>query len=527
MTYLAVSISGDDIAAFAAQMDRARQGGADLVELRLDSLAALNAETVRMLLRRADELGLRVLATCRDPAEGGLRDHPLDLRIEMLCEAARHGALFIDCEYANYCRVDNRRRHLVRVMIDAALLAAPRPCYLILSVHDFERPLADPRAILREIRQSCREAIPKLAYRAAHVNDSLDALSLFTRIPLGEIVICMGEAGAITRLLAGRFGALLTYASLDDETATAPGQVSLATMQDLYRFNAIGPATRLFGVIGDPVAHSMSPAIFNACFDAAGVDAVYVPLPVTGGADGFAAFMDRIVTGGTGHTADWGGFSVTIPHKTHALNYVRAQGGYIEPGATRIGAVNTLRIEAGGLVSAYNTDRAGAMEAVTSAMGIQPPGLAGRAVAVVGAGGVARAVVSGLKDVDAAVTIYNRTLEKAQTLAVEFDTQAAPLDALAKAHPDILINCTSLGMHPNTDASAVPATVLRERMTVFDTVYNPLQTRLLREAAQAGARCVSGVEMFVRQAAAQYRLWFGAEPDINLIRRVVLARLGS
>lgn len=167
------------------------------------------------------------------------------------------------------------------------------------------------------------------------------------------------------------------------------------------------------------------------------------------------------------------------------------------------------------------------MEAVTSAMGIQPPGLAGRAVAVVGAGGVARAVVSGLKDDGAAVTIYNRTLEKAQTLAAEFDAQAAPLDALAKARPDILINCTSLGMHPNTDASAVPATVLRAGMTVFDTVYNPVQTRLLREAAQAGARCVSGVEMFVRQAAAQYRLWFGAEPDINLIRRVVLARLGS
>ncbi len=520
MTYLAVSISGDDAAAVCARMDRAKQGGADLVELRLDGLVALNAQTVQMLLRRADELGLRVLATCRDPAEGGLRDHPLDLRIEMLCEAARHGALFIDCEYANY------RRGAARGPLMEALGKAPQ-CRLILSVHDFERPLADPRAVLREIRQSCPEAIPKLAYRADHICDSLDALRLVSRVSPGEIIICMGEAGAITRLLAGRFGALLTYASLDDETATAPGQMSLATMQDLYRFNAIGPGTRLFGVIGDPVAHSMSPAIFNACFDAAGVDAVYVPLRVTGGVEGFAAFMDRIVTGGAGHTADWGGFSVTIPHKAHALEYLRACDGHVEPGAARIGAVNTLKIEAGGLVSGYNTDRAGAMDALSSVMGIQPHELAGKPIAIVGAGGVARAVVSGLKDVDAAVTIYNRTLEKAQTLAAEFNAQSAPLDALGKARPAILINCTNLGMYPNTDTSAVPATVLHKGLTVFDTVYNPMETRLLREAAAAGARCVNGVEMFVRQAAAQYRLWFGANPDIDLIRGVVLARLGS
>lgn len=176
-------------------------------------------------------------------------------------------------------------------------------------------------------------------------------------------------------------------------------------------------------------------------------------------------------------------------------------------------------------LSAYNTDYAGALDAITQGMGIERSGLRGVPVAVVGAGGVSRAIVAGLTDAGARVTIYNRTVERAQELAADFDCEAAGLEGLSLLDAKLLVNCTSIGMHPKVDASPVPAECLKPDMVVFDTVYNPAETLLLKQAKANGAKTIDGVAMFVNQAAAQFRLFTGQPADVALMRKVVLEGL--
>ena len=222
---------------------------------------------------------------------------------------------------------------------------------------------------------------------------------------------------------------------------------------------------------------------------------------------------------------DFRGFSVTIPHKHSALEYVRGKTGCIEPLAQLIGAANTLIMARGKSIAAYNTDYAGALDAITTGMGIDRSGFDGLPVAVVGAGGVARAIVAGLCDAGADVTIYNRTVEKAEQLADDFDCAFAGLGGLDKLDAKLVVNCTSIGMHPKVDRSPVPEGVLKADMTVFDTVYNPAETLLLQQAKAAGTRTVDGVAMFVNQAMAQFHLFTNHEGNPTLMREVVLDSL--
>jgi len=219
------------------------------------------------------------------------------------------------------------------------------------------------------------------------------------------------------------------------------------------------------------------------------------------------------------------GLSVTIPHKQNALRYVEAVGGDVEPLARKIGAVNTLTIDAGGQVSGHNTDYAAALDALTEAAGVGRGDLGDVPVSVVGAGGVSRAIVAGLTDVGARVTIYNRTFAKAEALAGQFACTARSLGELQRLDAKVVINCTSIGMHPRVGETPVPAGLLKKDMVVFDTVYNPLETRLLREARELGATVVDGVRMFVNQAAAQFSLFCGLDAPRDVMRRVVLSRL--
>jgi shikimate dehydrogenase len=222
---------------------------------------------------------------------------------------------------------------------------------------------------------------------------------------------------------------------------------------------------------------------------------------------------------------------------------VQDQGGFIEPLVARIGAANTLVIGwqrqaklADGLdasvtspvktgcqrrLAGYNTDYAGALDAVTAGMGIERQDLRDMPVAVVGAGGVSRAIVAGLTDAGAKVTIYNRTQARAQELAVEFGCESAGLDGLSHLGAKLLINCTSIGMHPHVDATPVPAEYIRPDMTVFDTVYNPAETLLLKQARAQGATTIDGITMFVNQAAAQFKLFTGQPANRSVMRNVV------
>ena len=240
---------------------------------------------------------------------------------------------------------------------------------------------------------------------------------------------------------------------------------------------------------------------------------------------------------------------MTIPHKENALKYVRANQGFIEPLAEKIGAVNTMVITKDWKLKAYNTDYTAALDSITSGLGITRGGLKEMPVAVVGAGGVARAIVAGLSDSGAKIKIYNRTVEKAQKLAAEFNCEFAPLDDLPNLNAKLVINCTSIGMKKTEDGkqetgdriqntehrkqktedqrpktsheTPVPEEYLKKDMVVFDTVYNPAQTLLLKEAKQAGAETIDGLSMFVNQAAAQFKLFTGQDANPELMRETI------
>ena len=219
------------------------------------------------------------------------------------------------------------------------------------------------------------------------------------------------------------------------------------------------------------------------------------------------------------------GFSVTIPHKENALNFARNRRSFVEPLAEKIGAVNTLVVSKDDKVKAYNTDYIAALNAITSGLDITRAGLKELPVAIIGAGGVARAIVAGLSDAGAKIKIYNRTVERAQRLAAEFNCDFAPLDDLANLDTKLVINCTSIGMHPNVDQSPLPKEYIKKDMVVFDTVYNPAQTLLLKQAKQIGAKTIDGLSMFINQAAAQFKLFTGQDANPDLMRKTVLANL--
>ncbi len=513
MTYLAVPISGKGLKQVGSQIKSAQSGGAEMLELRTDLLAELEAGVVRKAVKTAKGTGLGVIVTCRDKVQGGIGEWELDKRVEILLEGVKAGAEYIDCEYDNFIIGDVRER-IVKVLSEHS------GTRLILSAHNFEGRFSDIGGLYEEIQGACPECIAKLVYTAGQTCDCFEAFDLLQKRKGDLIAFCMGESGVISRILSKKFGGYLTFGSLGAEEATAPGQIELSRMKNLYRWDRIDAETELFGVIGDPVGHSLSPAIFNACFDNDGSNSLYLPVLIKGGQEEFNEFMENLAAGAGGGYG-FGGFSVTIPHKAHALKYVGKAGEFIEPLAADIGAVNTLKIGIGGRVSGYNTDYAGAMDTLCTALSVGKHELHKMAVAVVGAGGVSRAIVAGLAEVGAKVTVYNRTVSKAEALAEEFGCKYAGLEEIKGMNAKVLVNCTSIGMYPEVEASPVPKECLCAEMAVFDTVYNPLETMLLKQAAEAGAQTVNGAEMFIRQAMAQYKLFTGKEANEEIMRKTV------
>jgi 3-dehydroquinate dehydratase/shikimate dehydrogenase len=365
-----------------------------------------------------------------------------------------------------------------------------------------------------------RTAVIKMAYKANNINDCFAAFDLLKARKSDLVMACMGSGGEITRILAPKFGNFITFASLDELSCSAPGQLTLAQMRKLYRFDEINADTELYGIIADPVGHSASPAVYNASFDKGGGNAVYLPLLTEGGKEGFDMFMENVLKR---PWMDFRGFSVTIPHKNNAFEYVRKRGT-VDAKALPIGAINTVAIDRNGEISGYNTDYAGALNPLKKALG----SLRGRKVAIIGAGGVSKAVAAGLTAENADVTIFNRTVEKAKHLAETFGCKhdsIMNITRLGRENFEVVVNCTSIGMSPHVDASPVEIEQLDNRMTVFDTVYNPLETTLLKFARKAGAATITGFEMFVEQALEQYRLLTGKDADQKLIRTVLEEKL--
>jgi 3-dehydroquinate dehydratase/shikimate dehydrogenase len=321
----------------------------------------------------------------------------------------------------------------------------------------------------------------------------------------------MGEHGHVSRVLAPKFGAFLVFASLGAGREAAPGQVPVDEMLGLFRFRQIGPATRVYGVVANPVAHSMSPAIHNAAFAHCGIDAVYLPFRVDDVAEFLAAYR----------ALPMDGYSVTIPHKEAVIPLLDE----IQPLARDIGAVNTIVVRDGRLWGS-NTDWSAAVKAIEDALG-EGQALAGRRVLMIGAGGAARAMAFGLAERGCHLTIANRTHERGVRLAADVGCACVALADAPSVPYDIFVNGTSLGMHPRVEGTPLDHRLIAPGALVFDTVYNPLETRLVREARDAGCPTVGGLEMFVNQAVEQFELWTGVPAPREAMRAVVEERLGA
>jgi len=501
---LIASVASPSAEAMVAGALASLASGADLAELRLDALAEGQLEAMWL----AAPVISRVpwIATLRSADEGGACRRDPRSRREILLAAARAGAGFLDLELRDAVSGDWTTGAAARVG-------------LIASHHNLAGLPANVGELLMQLdalRGRCPGAA-KLAWACNEASEGLLALDLMRAAPGERIAIAMGEKGIVSRVLARKGQGFGTFCTASIGSATAPGQVGLSAMLTEYRWRDQSDATQLFGVLGNPVNHSLSPAIFNAQFRSAGLNALYLPVRLESEGE-LANWIDGC------RRRPWlntGGFSVTVPHKRAVLQH--ADRG-VDPLARRIGAANTLRVSANG-VTAHNTDCAGALAALESGLGYTPDRLRGAQATVLGAGGVARAIVAGLVGVGAHVVIYNRSADRARDLASEFDCRAGDWDVRHRHSGELLVNCTSVGMTPLAEDTPMPAEGLRPDLAVFDTVYNPRETMLLKLARKAGCRTLDGVAMFVAQAAAQYRIWTNSTADVAEFTRIVTDRL--
>ena len=287
---------------------------------------------------------------------------------------------------------------------------------------------------------------------------------------------------------------------MDEKSATAPGQVTVDELHTLYRIDQIDQQTRIMGVVGLPVAHSLSPHVHNAALGAASINAVYIPLEVSD----LASFVKRMIHPRT-REVDWNvlGLSITAPHKTTVMDYL----DWVDPVCTEIGAVNTVIVEDEKLCG-YNTDANALIETLTGKLG----SLKKAQVAVIGAGGATSAALHGLRQQGASTTVFARDVNKAKIMARKFGANSKSLSEATFEGFDAVINATPLGTVGKFEA-ATPATAnqLRGARLAYDLVYNPIETRFLREARAAGCQTIGGLSMFISQAAEQFRLWTGAK----------------
>ena len=356
-------------------------------------------------------------------------------------------------------------------------------------------------------------------HRASTLAEASRVLHLASVAKAPTIPIAMGEIGVFTRIFGAKFGAPFTYAGFNPERVFAAGMQPYQVLKKDYAYDRINAKTEIYGVMGDPIEQSLSPTIHNAAFAHLGLNKVMVPFLVPNGE--LPSFFKELLW------LDIKGCSVTIPHKEAVVALLQKKENAVE----RTGTCNTVVLQDQGRRIGYNTDYRAAMDSLEAAMG-------GRAteedsspvfekqVLILGAGGVARSIAFGLMRRGANITITNRHDDRATRLAEEVGCRAVTWAARSSTMTDVIINCTPVGMHPNVDDTPMPPGAFsRSGMVVFDTIYHPENTMMLKLARERGCKTVTGVDMFLRQAALQFKLYTGQDAPIEVMREALRRKL--
>jgi 3-dehydroquinate dehydratase / shikimate dehydrogenase len=460
------------------------------IELRLDWLASDN-ERSRLLawLKSHRPATATFLATCRRKGAGGLFAGDIQAQLYWLIQAREAGCQWCDIEIETLRELPNKSARGYAV-----------PGRIMLSIHDFKRT----PDIGRSFRMPARGEVDtiKIAAFSRTIADSVSLLK-WAEGSKNCVAVPMGEVGLPARILALKHGSTLEYAPVG--AATAPGQVSLHDLKHLYRAHTLNRSTRVYGVIGDPISHSLSPLLHNSAFAAKKMNAVYLPFLVRSLSDFLKAIPDFGIRG----------FSVTIPHKQKILKHLE----HCDDLAADIGAVNTVVVRSDGSLAGSNTDYVGVLRSLEKKLH-----LAKSRVLLYGAGGSARAAAVALARHGAQVAICARREQQARELARAVGGEAVPRFALRSETFDAILNTTPVGMYPHSKISPLGADELNCRI-VMDLIYRPERTLLLQIAAKKGIHTVSGVEMFLAQGIAQWELWTKHRAPEAVMRRAVVKAL--
>ncbi len=473
----------------------------NFLEFRLDYLAKPAAALPRLKAFLAEHTAATAVATCRCVANGGRFDGSAAASLEILLKAAESGFQLVDIELES---IEKLPKNTIGRLREAGAA-------IIISHHDFHAT-KDLEAIYHRI-EAFKPDFAKIVPTARSLSDNLTLMRFLDRMEdhtnSSIVGICMGEAGIISRVLGLRAGSAFTFAAANAGEETAPGQIAARTLLETYRIDQVDAATKIYGVAGNPISSSLSPLMMNTAFRRETVNAVYLALQTSKADDLFKLMREVPIQG----------LSVTMPLKQSVMPLLERT----DPLSARIGAVNTILRAQDGKFYGFNTDVSGIIAPLERRLSLKDA-----RVLVLGAGGVGRAAVFGCREKGAEVFICNRTSETAQKLARQAGAKTVRRDALPKLSFDVIINATPLGMASlagkNNPASPLEPVEMNARY-VFDLVYNPIETPLLRAARQKGIAVISGVEMFVQQGARQFEIWTGKPAPEEEMLRVVLHSL--
>ncbi len=464
------------------------------LEFRLDYLSKPGLALPRIKRFLDSHPGTVVIATCRRAASGGKFRGSIASQLDLLGKAAAAGCQLVDVELqtASKCKPEQLQKLRTRAA-------------LILSFHDFRATKKLDETLEKMLAYPAD--FYKIVSTATTLADNVTMIKFLAREGDRHSLVgmCMGEQGIMSRVLAVRAGSVFTFAAATAGEETAPGQVTAQELRNVYRIEQVDVATRVYAVVGDPIAHSLSPALMNAAFRRENVNAVYLALHAKTLKDLLTCVREIPIHG----------ISVTMPYKEAILSHLDNTDAH----TMKIGACNTVVRAQDGKLYGFNTDAAGIVRPLERRLNT----LEGARILVIGAGGAARAAVFGLKERGSEVYILNRTAAPAKKLAHQARARIIKRADLRKLAFDVIINATPVGMG-NLRESPLQEQEINARY-VFDMIYDPAETRFLKLAKERGAQIIPGIEMFVHQAARQFEIWTGKPAPWDEMLRVVLLAL--